>query len=308
MPVPDFQSLLLPVLRALADGKDTPIRDVRERVASAEGVTDGDLREMLPSGRARVFANRVSWALNYLLRAALVARARRGVYRIADEGERLLAKPPGRLDVRYLRRFPAFVEGEKKRRRGSGPEREPNVERSDTPEEALEAADRELTEALEAEVLDRLRKASPSFLERVVVSLLVAMGYGGGDAAMGRVTGGTGDGGIDGTIKEDKLGLDEVYLQAKKYAGGSTVGVGELRNFVGALVGARAQKGVLVTTADFTVSAKDFAIQSPKRVVLINGRRLARLMVRHDVGVRVRDPHRPPILIKGIDEDFFDQP
>ena len=120
------------------------------------------------------------------------------------------------------------------------------------------------------------------------------------------MTGRTGDGGIDGTIKEDKLGLDEVYVQAKKYASGSTVGVGDVRNFVGALVGAHAQKGVFVTTADFTASAKDFAAQNPKRVVLINGRRLARLMVRHDVGVRVRDPHRPPILIKAIDEDFFD--
>ena len=179
MPVPDFQSLILPVLRALGDGKDTPVRDVRERVASAEGLTDEDLREMLPSGRARVFVNRVAWALNYLLRAALVARVRRGVYRIADEGERLLAKPPDRVNIRYLRRFPAFVEGEKKRQRGSGRERGPTVERSDTPEEALEAADRELTAALEAEVLDRLRKASPSFLEQVVVSLLVAMGYGG---------------------------------------------------------------------------------------------------------------------------------
>jgi len=307
MPVPDFQSLMLPVLRALADGKDTPVRQVRERVASTEGLTDEDLREMLPSGRARVFANRVAWALSYLLRAALVARVRRGVYRIADEGERLLAKPPGRLDIPYLRRFPSFVDGEKKRQREPARKREPTAERSGTPEEALEAADRELTEALEAEVLDRLRRASPSFLERVVVSLLVAMGYGGGDASMGRVTGGAGDGGIDGTIKEDKLGLDEVYLQAKKYASGSTVGVGELRNFVGALVGAHAQKGVLVTTADFTASAKAFAAQSPKRVVLINGRRLARLMVRHDVGVRVRDPHRPPILIKSLDEDFFDQ-
>ena len=305
MPVPDFQSLMLPVLRALADGKDIPVRNVRERVASAEGLTDEDLREMLSSGRDRVFSNRVAWALSYLLRAALVARVRRGVYQIAEEGERLLAKPPHRVDIRYLRRFPAFVEGEKKRQREAGRERA--TEPSGTPEEALEAADRELTEALEAEVLDRLRKASPSFLERVVVSLLVAMGYGGGDASMGRVTGGAGDGGIDGTIKEDRLGLDEVYLQAKKYAGGSTVGVGELRNFVGALVGARAQKGVLVTTADFTASAKAFAAQSPKRVVLINGRRLARLMVRHDVGVRVRDPHRRPILIKGLDEDFFDQ-
>ena len=301
MPVPDFQSLMLPVLRALANGKATPVRQVRERVAKAEGLKDEDLREMLPSGRHRAFANRVAWALNYLLRAALVERVRRGVYRITDEGKRLLAKPPKRVDIPYLRRFPAFAEGEKKR------ERQGDDEPSRTPEEALEAADRELTEALEAEVLDRLRKASPSFLERVVVSLLVAMGYGGGDASMGRVTGGAGDGGIDGTIKEDKLGLDEVYLQAKKYASGSTVGVGELRNFVGALVGAHAQKGVLVTTADFTASAEAFAAQSPKRVVLINGRRLSRLMVRHDVGVRVRDPHRPPILIKGIDEDFFDQ-
>ena len=299
MPVPDFQSLMLPVLRALADGNDTAVREVRERVANAEGLTDKDLQEMLPSGRQRTFTNRVAWALDYLLRAALVERVRRGVYRVADEGKRLLAKPPKRLNIRYLRRFPAFVASKKEAEKG--PDKP-----SGTPEEALEAADRELTEAMEAEVLDRLRKASPSFLERVVVSLLVAMGYGGGDASMGRVTGGAGDGGIDGTIKEDKLGLDEVYLQAKKYASGSTVGVGELRNFVGALVGARAQKGVLVTTADFTASAKDFAAQSPKRVVLINGRRLARLMVRHDVGVRVRDPHRRPILIKSIDEDFFD--
>lgn len=300
MPVPDFQSLMLPVLRALANGKAASVRQVRERVAKAEGLKDEDLREMLPSGRQRAFVNRVAWALNYLLRAALVERVRRGVYRIADDGKRLLVKPPKRVDIPYLRRLPTFIEGEKRREREA-------AEPSGTPEEALEAADRELTEALEAEVLDRLRKASPSFLERVVVSLLVAMGYGGGDASMGRVTGGAGDGGIDGTIKEDKLGLDEVYLQAKKYASGSTVGVGELRNFVGALVGARAQKGVLVTTADFTASAKAFAAQSPKRVVLINGRRLARLMVRHDVGVRVRDPHRPPILIKAIDEDFFDQ-
>ena len=124
---------------------------------------------------------------------------------------------------------------------------------------------------------------------------------------MGRVTGRAGDGGIDGTIKEDKLGLDEVYVQAKKYASGSSVGAGELRNFVGALVGAHAQKGVFVTTANFTASAQKFAAQSPKRIVLINGEELARLMVRYDVGVRVRDPHRPPILIKGIDEDFFDE-
>ncbi len=300
MPVPDFQSLMLPVLRALADGKDAPVGKVRERVAAAERLTDKDLREMLPSGRQPVFTNRVAWALAYLLRAALVERERRGVYRVAAEGEHLLAEPPSRLDISYLRRFPAFVGGEKE------PDKGPD-EPSGTPEEALEAADRELTEALEAEVLGRLRKATPSFLEQAVVGLLINMGYGGGDAAMGRITGRAGDGGIDGTIKEDKLGLDEVYVQAKKYASGSTVGAGELRNFVGALVGVHAQKGVFVTTADFTDSAKKVAAGSQKRIVLINGKELARLMVRHDVGVRVRDPHRPPVLIKGIDEDFFEQ-
>ena len=214
---------------------------------------------------------------------------------------RVFADPPQRVDIRYLERFPRFVEWRNKT---------PDVDGDDvtaTPEEALEAADRELREALAVEVLGRVQKAPPSFLEQVVVNLLIAMGYGGGDEAMGRVTGGASDGGIDGTIREDKLGLDEVYVQAKKYASGNIVGEGELRNFVGALVGRHAHKGVFVTTSDFSASAVRFAAQSPKRIVLINGDELARLMVRHDVGVRVRDPHRPPILIKAIDEDFFDQ-
>lgn len=299
MPVPDFQSLMLPVLQALSDGQDTPVVKVRERVAADQALTEDDRREQLRSGGS-VFKNRVAWALSYLLRAGLLDRVGYGVYRITDAGEQLLAEPPDRVTIKYLKRFPAFVKGQKT------PDKAPVEPSAKTPDETLEAADRELTETLEAAVLDRLSKATPSFLEKAVVALLIAMGYGGGDASMGRVTGRTGDGGIDGTIKEDKLGLDEVYIQAKKYASESAVGVGEIRNFVGALVGAHAQKGVFVTTADFTRSAKDFAAQNPKRVVLIDGRRLARLMVRHDVGVRVRDPHRPPILIKAIDEDFFD--
>lgn len=300
MPVPDFQTLMLPVLQALADGHDTPVVQVRDRVATEVLLTEDEQRQSLRPGKS-IFKNRVAWALHYLLRAALLDRVERGVYRITDAGEQLLAQPPDRVTIKYLKRFPAFVEGQKTQTK------EPDDRSAKTPEEALEAADRELTEALEAAVLDALSKASPSFLEQAVVALLISMGYGGGDTSMGYVTGRTGDGGIDGTIKEDKLGLDEVYVQAKKYAGGSTVGVSEIRNFVGALVGAHAQKGVFVTTADFTGKAKDFAAQNPKRVVLINGRRLARLMVRHDVGVRVRDPHRPPILIKTIDEDFFDE-
>lgn len=298
MAVPDFQSLMLPVLRALEDGEDTVVRKVRDRVASAEGLTDEDLAEMLPSGRQRTFQNRVGWALAYLLRATLVERVRRGVYRVSDDGKRVLANPPDRVDIKYLRRFPAFVKGKKKP--SKGPDKD-----GKTPEEALEDADRELTDALETDVLDRLRKAEPKFLEQAVVALLIAMGYGGGDAARGRVTGKSGDGGIDGIISEDRLGLDEVYIQAKKYE--KPVGVGDLRNFVGALVGESAQKGVFVTTADFTKGAKDYSAKSTKRIVLVNGDELARLMVRHDVGVRVRDPHRRPIRIKTIDEDFFDQ-
>lgn len=294
--IPDFQTLMLPVLRAMADGKDTPVHVVRERVAAAQHLTEGDLREMLPSGQQPAFRNRVAWALSYLLRAGLLERVRRGMYRLADEGEKVLADPPRRMTIKYLKRFPAFVVGKAEK-----------LSNSLTPEEALEAADLQLRKALEIEVLDRVRKAPPSFLEQVVVSLLIAMGYGGGDPAMGRVTGQAGDGGIDGTIKEDKLGLDEVYVQAKKYANNNSVGAGELRNFVGALVAAHAQKGVFVTTANFTVPAREFAAVSPKRIVLINGQELSRLMVRYNVGVRVRDPHRPPILIKGIDEDFFDQ-
>ena len=298
MAVPDFQSLMLPVLSALKDGEDTVVRKVRDRVVSAEGLNDKDLGEMLPSGRQSTFANRVGWALSYLLRAGLVERVQRGVYRVTDEGKRVMTDPPDRVDIKYLRGFSAFVEGKKEASKEA-------VERDKTPEEALEDADRELTDALETDVLDRLRKAEPKFLEQAVVALLIAMGYGGGDAARGRVTGKSGDGGIDGIISEDRLGLDEVYIQAKKYE--NPVGVGHLRNFVGALVGESAQKGVFVTTADFTTGAKDFSAKSTKRIVLVNGEELARLMVRHDVGVRVRDPHRPPILIKAIDEDFFDQ-
>lgn len=291
---------MLPALKAVSGGKDTSVRVVRERVAAAERLTEDDLREMLPSGQQSKFINRMSWVFNYLTRAGLLERVRRGVYRVTDKGRQVLAKPRKRIDVRFLRQIQENDGGIRV------PISSPDQPQS-TPEEALEAAHQQLTGELTADVLDRLRKATPSFLEQVVVSLLIAMGYGGGDPAMGRVVGRAGDGGIDGTIKEDKLGLDEVYVQAKRYASGNTVGAGELRNFVGALVGAHAQKGVFVTTSNFRAAAKKFAAQSPKRIVLVNGEKLAELMVRHDVGVRVRDPHRPPILIKGIDEDFFSQ-
>lgn len=292
MPVPDFQSLMLPVLSALAGGAATSLSEVRERVASAEGLTPRDVQEMTPGGRQPRFSYNVSWAAIYMERAGLVARVKRGVYRLTEEGERLLGQAPTRIDMGVLSKYPAYVQWKRKAPTSNG----------DTPEGALARAVRQLTAALQAEVLHRVLEAPPAFLEQVVVDLLIAMGYGGGDASMGRVTGRTGDGGIDGTIREDALGLDEVYVQAKKYADGKTVGEAELRNFAGAIDAVGTAKGVFVTTSRFTDAAKQYTARSPKRIVLIDGEELARLMVEHGVGVRLRERYE----VKRIDEDYFD--
>ena len=293
MPVPDFQSLMLPTLTALSGSSDTSVAEVRQRVAAAEGLTPEEVQELLPSGRQPVFTNRVSWAIIHMERSGLVEKVQRGIYRLAAAGEQLLAQSPTRIDVQFLRHYPAYVAWRK------APSQKDAVE---TPEEALDHAAAQLRQSLEADILDRVRAAPSAFLERVVVDLLIAMGYGGGDTARGRVTGQAGDGGIDGTIWEDALGLDEVYLQAKKYAAGTTVGEGDLRNFAGAIDAANTTKGVFVTTAGFTRSATDYVAKSPKRIVLIDGEELARLMVVHEIGVRTQIRY----AVKRIDEDYFD--
>lgn len=306
MPVPDFQSLMLPALKAFAGGGESPLSKIRERIAVAEGLSAEDVREVVPSGRQAVFVNRVSWAVIYMERAGLLERVRRGVYRLTEDGKRLLSREPSRIDMNLLGEYPDFAEWSQ--RANASPSSkdtasERNEDVSDTPEEVLDKAARQLSRALEADVLHRVRNAEPAFLERVVVDLLIAMGYGGGDATMGRVTGRSGDGGIDGTIREDALGLDEVYVQAKKYAVGNAVGESDLRNFAGAIDAAGTTKGVFVTTAGFTRAAKDYVARSPKRIVLIDGEELARLMVGHGIGVRTRFHHE----VKRIDEDYFDQ-
>ncbi len=306
MPVPDFQSLMLPALKAFVGDGELSLSEVRERIAAAEGLSAEDVREMLLSGRQAVFVNRVSWAVSYMARAGLLERVRRGVYRLTDEGERLLSRAPSRIDLNLLGEYPNFAKWLQRANApptGEDATSEQNEDLADTPEEVLDHAWRQLSSALEAEVLARVRDAAPAFLERAVVDLLIAMGYSGGDAAMGRVTGRSGDGGIDGTVREDALGLDEVYVQAKKYAEGNTVGEGELRNFAGAIDAAGTTKGVFVTTSGFTRAAKDYVARSPKRIVLIDGEELARLMVRHGIGVRTRLRYE----VKRIDEDYFDQ-
>ena len=306
MPIPDFQSLMLPALKALSDGEEKPISEIRNHVAEAQRLTPEEMRELLPNSRQSVFVNRVSWALLYLGRAGLSERVGRGVWRLTAEGERLLANAPPRIDMNYLRNYPAYVAWRTGKNTSSSSEDAalmPPDDSANTPEEELDRVVQQLLYELEADVLDRVREAPPAFLEQVVVDLLIAMGYGGGDAERGRVTGRSGDGGIDGTIREDTLGLDEVYVQAKKYADGNTVGEGDLRNFAGAIDAAGTTKGVFVTTSGFTSAAKDYVARSPKRIVLIDGEELARLMVVHSIGVRTRIRHE----IKWIDEDYFDQ-
>ncbi|MDE2734617.1 MAG: restriction endonuclease [Gemmatimonadota bacterium] len=306
MPIPDFQSLMLPALKALSDGAEKPISEIRNHIAEAQGLTPEEMQELLPSGRQPVFVNRVSWALIHLSRAGLSERVRRSVWRLTTEGEKLLANEPSRIDMNYLRNYPAYVAWQPGK--NTPPLSEdaaliPPDDSANTPEEELERVFQQLCDELEADVLDRVREAPPAFLEQVVVDLLIAMGYGKSDAAMGRVTGRSGDGGIDGKIREDALGLDEVYVQAKKYASGNTVGEGEVRNFAGAIDAAGTTKGVFVTTSGFTSAAKNYVARSPKRIVLIDGEELARLMVMHSIGVRTRIRHE----IKRIDEDYFDQ-
>lgn len=301
MPVPDFQSLMLPVLKTLSGGAETPVSEVRARVAASERLTSDDLRELLPSGTQPVFTNRIAWAVTFMSHAGLIEKVRRGVYRLTAEGKHVLAQTPTRIDLKFLRNYSTFVEWRSQEATASarGDAAQSSTEGPTvTPQEELERAAEELRNELEVEVLERVRKAEPVFLERVVVDLLRAMGYGKGDAAMGQVTGRSGDGGIDGKIREDALGLDEVYLQAKRYAADNTVGEGDLRNFAGAIDAAGTTKGVFVTTASFTKAAKAYVEKSPKRIILIDGEELARLMVEHNIGVRLK---MPPYEIKRID-------
>ena len=303
MAVPDYQSLMLPALKALEDGADVPLREARARVAATEGLAAADTHEMLGSGLQTVFANRVGWAMTYMMHAGLVERVRRGVHRLTPEGRNVLSSDPERIDLQTLSKYPSFVAWYR-RKGGPGARRgdsDSGDTRTATPEEVLVRAAEDLRQQVQGELLGRVREASPAFVERVVVDLLTAMGYGGGDPDMGRVTGGSGDGGIDGTIREDALGLDEVYVQVKRYAEGTNVGEGDLRNFAGAIDAAGTTKGVFVTTSAFTPAARNYVNRSPKRIVLIDGEELARLMGVHNVGVRKRD-----LDVKRIDEDYFD--
>ena len=303
MPIPDYQTLMLPVLTVASEG-ETRAPVVADRVADLFGLSSDEREEMMSNGKQRLLHNRVHWAKFYMSKAGLIASPKRGVFTASEAGKALLATRPKRIDVETLKGYPAFRDfyGAASAIEGHPGQTDPTPG-AVTPEEQIDAAQNVLVSALRDELLGRIMQQSPSFFERVIVDLLVAMGYGGSHENAARRLGRSGDGGIDGIIDEDRLGLDRIYVQAKRYADGNVVGRPEIQGFVGSLVGLGAGKGVFVTTSSFSRQANEYAAGLQQRVILMDGQRLTELMIEFGVGVRLTRM----VEVKRLDEDFFDE-
>lgn len=302
MAITDYQTCMLPFLKFLGDGKDHSFREAEEVLAEHFKLTSAERAELLPSGQQSVFKNRIGWESAYLKKAGMLESPKRGVYRISERGLQSLATKPSYIDSKYLEQWPEFIEFKNGSRSGSESVSSPELPLSiTTPEEAIEQAHQGLRKELGQEILARIQSCSPTFFEQLVVDLLVTMGYGGSRRDAGERIGQTGDGGIDGIIKEDRLGLDVIYIQAKRWQG--SVGRPEIQKFVGALQGQRAKKGVFITTSAFTADAINYVSHIDTKVVLIDGNRLAGLMIDFDVGVSVFASY----AVKRIDSDYFEE-
>lgn len=305
MPIPDFQSIMLPILQYAADGEEHTNRETVEKLSLQLDLSDEERKEMLPSGQQRVFDNRVAWARAHLKMANLLENPRRGVFRITPRGREVVEKKPLQVNLRFLRQFPEYAElrEERKRKREAKKvaDNEDSIdnEESVTPEEQLEEAYSQLRESLVYELLEQLKSSSPAFFEQVVVDVLVRMGYGGSLQDAGRAIGRSNDEGIDGIIKEDRLGLDIIYIQAKRWE--NTVSRPEIQKFSGALQGKRARKGVFITTSNFSQSALDYADSIENKIILIDGYQLAKYMIDFGVGVSTEAVYE----VKKIDLDYF---
>ncbi|MDG4594710.1 MAG: restriction endonuclease [Candidatus Contendobacter sp.] len=307
MAVPDYQSIMLPLLQFAAQ-KETEIStsEAVEALTKELSLTEDDLKEMLPSGIQTTFVNRIGWASTYMKKAELLEATRRGFYQITDRGKNLLKKQPKVINVKLLKQYREFIEFQQLKGTRTGDNIDKLKKTSDTstatPSEALETAYENLRNELADELLIRLKKTSPAFFERVVVELLVKMGYGGSRADAGKAIGRNGDGGIDGIIKEDKLGLDVVYIQAKRWDN-NPVGRPDVMQFAGALQAQRANKGIFITTSRFTDDARNYVSQIGSKIVLIDGEQLTGLMIEHDVGVSTVSLYP----VKKIDSDYFEE-
>jgi restriction system protein len=307
MAIPDYQTLMLPVLKQAAAG-EVRIGDVVDRLALEFQLSDEELAELVPSGKQTTFSNRVHWAKSYLKQAELVEATKRAHFTITPRGKVILGQNLARIDIKFLRQFAEFVDFQNRTRAEVRSEIH-HVAASDgqssdaqTPDDLMRLTSQTIHAALGNDILDRLRLSKPAFFERVVVQLLLAMGYGGTLAQAGKAIGKSGDNGVDGVIDQDTLGLDRVYVQAKRYNEDVTVGPGDIRDFFGSLDMHKASKGLFVTTSSFTKSASETAEKLGKRIVLIDGRDLTKLMIRFNVGCRVEEIFE----MKRIDEEFFE--
>lgn len=300
--IPDYQSLMLPLMKLVSDGQEHKYRDLIEKLAIEFQITDEERKELLASGNQAIFDNRVGWAKTYLKKAGLLDSPKRATFVITDIGRQTLAKQPDRIDAKYLRQFPAFLEFQNASRNDNETEEIISVAVNDqTPEESLDKAYQRIRRSLASELLNKVVELPPAFFERLVVELLVKMGYGGSIKDAGKAMGKSGDEGIDGTIKEDKLGLDIIYIQAKRWKQGNVVGRPELQKFVGALAGQGAKKGIFITTSNFTKEALEYTPRNETKIVLIDGEQLAQLMIDYSLGCTTQQTYE----LKKIDSDYF---
>lgn len=300
MAIPDYQTIMLPLLRFAGDKDEHSLREAIDHLAGVFDLTEEEQNEMLPSGQQEVFKNRVAWARTYLKKAGLLHSTRRGYFIITDRGVSVLDDNPQKIDVHYLEQFKEFQEFRALRHKKDDSEVVPAGEADEaTPEETLETAYQRLRDDLASELLAMIMEMSPSLFEKLVVELLLKMGYGGSRKDAGRAIGRSGDEGIDGIIKEDRLGLDIIYIQAKRWQ--QSVGRPEVQKFAGALQGQRARKGIMITTSEFTREAKDFSSNIDTKIVLIDGRDLAQYMIDFNLGVSPVAQYE----VKRVDTDYF---
>lgn len=300
MPIPDYQSFMLPLLKLASDRQTHSLREAYEKIADEFDLSDEDREELLPSGTQQTYKNRIGWARTYLKKAGLLRSPKRGHFEITDRGIDELKTDPSEMSTAYLNKYDEF-RGFRTRNSEASNETPTVTATSSTPQEAIENSIEELNSQLAQELLDALLGSSPGFFEQVVVELLVNMGYGGSRKEAGQVVGRSGDEGIDGIIKEDRLGLEAIYVQAKRWE--NPVSRPEMQKFVGALQGQRARKGIFITTSRYTAEARDYVNRIENRVVLIDGEELARLMIEHDVGTTNVNVYR----VRRIDSDYFEE-
>ena len=300
MPVPDFQTIMLPLLQIVNDGEAQKTGEVVKRVGEHFNVTPDEMKELIPSGRAKLISNRVGWATTYLRKAGLLRSDKRGYIQVTDTGQIVVKENPKQINIKYLEKFPAFLEFRKKQKKDKPKSSNNSKPEADTPEQIIGEQIITINKSIEDDLLEQIFANTPEFFEQLVVDLVVKMGYGGSQADAGKAVGQTGDGGIDGTIKEDPLGLDIIYLQAKRWS--NTVPIKEIRDFAGALLEKKARKGIFITTSYFPQSAKDYVNRIEQKIVLIDGTMLTSLMIEHEIGVFTKDVYR----VKEVDSDYFE--